>query len=58
MGHALSQVALPPALPRALSLAARGWGRGGEACARRWCLGRVFDCGLNVWGRATFVPKT
>ena len=34
------------------------WGAGGEACARRWCLGRVFDCGLNIWGRATFVPKT
>jgi hypothetical protein len=33
-------------------------GVGGEACARRWERRRVFDCGLNVWGRATFEPKT
>ena len=25
-------------------------GVGGEACARRWCLRRVFDCGIRFRG--------
>ena len=28
----------------------RDWGYGGEACARRWCLGWVFGCGWGIRG--------
>jgi hypothetical protein len=48
--------------PRVLVMRRHGWplvcGFRGEACVRRWCLRGVYNCGLNVWGRATFGPKT